>query len=405
MSGQTESGSSPIPNPFGWDRGQAWLATFASVVAAFALGVLVAPELVWDRFLWHYFWGPVYADANNAACAVMQPGGPELVYSSQSCAAADTGGTPVAEPGYTLVSEVGYAAALIFFLVGLLDLLKRLNVGRTKSLFFALVPFMFFGGALRVVEDANDAVPQGVDAFLSYPLNTLIISPIIYFTVFFVTLGALVVTVVADRRGYVDGYERPLFAFGWLTVVVSVGFLLYFVPTKLADELLLADFYPLMTVVTLGIAAVLAVVVYAGIERFKPEINAGTGRIGLVVLFGHAVDGVANVIAADWLRFVGYAEVMEQLDNPELIYTAKHPVNRFIISATDSVQPASLDPILGTSWPFLVVKLVAATAVIWVFDEQIFEEEPRYAILLLVAILAVGLGPGTRDMLRATFGI
>jgi uncharacterized membrane protein len=51
------------------------------------------------------------------------------------------------------------------------------------------------------------------------------------------------------------------------------------------------------------------------------------------------------------------------------------------------------------------VKLVAATVVVWVFDEQIFEESPRYTMLLLVAVLAVGLGPGTRDMLRATFGV
>jgi uncharacterized membrane protein len=51
------------------------------------------------------------------------------------------------------------------------------------------------------------------------------------------------------------------------------------------------------------------------------------------------------------------------------------------------------------------VKLVVALAVVWIFDEQIFEDNPRYAILLLVAIVAVGLGPGTRDMIRATFGI
>ncbi|WP_255195767.1 DUF63 family protein [Halorarius litoreus] len=393
MSSSTES--SFIPNPFGWNRGQAWLATFLGVVAALALGVLVAPELVWDRFLWHYFWGPVFADANNAACAVMQPGGPQLLYSQSSCVAADSGGTVVAEPGYTLVSEVGYAVTLVFFLVGLLDLLERLDVGRTKTLFFALVPFMFFGGALRVVEDANDAVPQGVDAILTYPWNTLIISPIIYFTVFFVTLAALVVTVYASNRGYVDGYDRPLFAIGWLTVVVTVGFLLYFVPTALAGAIDGAGFYPQMTLVTLGIAALLAVVLYRAIDRYKPEINAGTGLIGLVVIFGHAVDGVANVIAADWIGTLGIP----------VEYSAKHPVNRFIISFTEGVQPEWLSAVIGTSWLFLVVKLVAATAVVWVFDEQIFEEEPRYAVLLLVAILAVGLGPGTRDMLRATFGI
>ncbi|WP_255149407.1 DUF63 family protein [Halorarius halobius] len=395
MSSPTESSSSPIPNPFGWDRGQAWLATAAAVVAAFALGYLVAPELVWDRFLWHYFWGPVFADANNAVCAVMQPGGPELVYSQAQCAAADSGARPVAEPGYTVVSEIGYALTLIFFLVGLLDLLERLEVGRTKTLFYALVPFMFFGGALRVVEDANDAIPQGVDAVLAYPWNTLIISPIIYFTVFGVTLAALTAAVVAARRGTVESYDRPLFAFGWLSVVVTVGFLAYFVLTELAGTVEGAGFYPQMTGLTLGIAAVLAYAVYRGVDRYKPEINEGTGLIGLVVLFGHAVDGVANVIAADWIGAIGVP----------VRYGAKHPVNRFIIDATQAVQPAWLSELVGTSWPFLVVKLVAATAVVWVFDETIFEEEPRYAILLLVAILAVGLGPGSRDMLRATFGI
>jgi uncharacterized membrane protein len=40
-----------------------------------------------------------------------------------------------------------------------------------------------------------------------------------------------------------------------------------------------------------------------------------------------------------------------------------------------------------------------------VFNDEIFEESPRYAYLLLIAILAVGLGPGTRDMLRATLAI
>ncbi|ERH09707.1 MAG: membrane protein of unknown function DUF63 [halophilic archaeon J07HX64] len=33
------------------------------------------------------------------------------------------------------------------------------------------------------------------------------------------------------------------------------------------------------------------------------------------------------------------------------------------------------------------------------------DESPRFGIMLLGAIIAVGLGPGTRDMLRFTFGI
>jgi uncharacterized membrane protein len=61
--------------------------------------------------------------------------------------------------------------------------------------------------------------------------------------------------------------------------------------------------------------------------------------------------------------------------------------------------------VIGAAWSFLLVKLVVATIVVWAFDERIFEESPRYAVLLMVAVLAVGLGPGTRDMLRATLGV
>jgi uncharacterized membrane protein len=83
----------------------------------------------------------------------------------------------------------------------------------------------------------------------------------------------------------------------------------------------------------------------------------------------------------------------------------KHPVNQAIVDITASTLPASVLAVTGDTWPFLVVKLVAATLVVWLFDEQIFEDSPRYAVLLMIAILAVGLGPGTRDMLRATIGV
>ena len=376
---------------------RAWVGAAVAVTALLALGSLALPRLVWDRFLWHYFWGPVFADATNARCAVVEGGGsPTLLGSDAACRAADAGGAIVAEPGYTVVSEIGYAVTLIFFLIGVLYLLRYLEVGHRKRFFFALTPFMFFGGALRVVEDANDAaLNAGIDTLLSYPTNTLIISPIIYFTVFAVTLAALVGAVWLEREGHVEEYERVLFGVGVAGVVLTVGFLLWFVPTRLVGRIPGVGFYPQMSVFVLVASAVLAYGLYRLLEVRLPVVNAGTGLAGLVVLFAHAVDGVANVVAADWLDPLGIP----------VEYGAKHPVNRFIVDVTEGLQPAGLSAVIGTSWPFLVVKLVAATAVIYVFDRTIFEENPRYAIVLLVAIVAVGLGPGTRDMLRATFGI
>ncbi|WP_254535015.1 DUF63 family protein [Halomarina litorea] len=373
-----------------------WLLTAAVALVALVGGSLVFRGTVWDGFLWHYFWGPVFADANNAACAVRGGGTTELLYSTAACEeAVAAGGNIVAEPGYTLVSEVGYAATLVFMLAGVLFLLRRLKVGRERGLLFALIPFMFFGGALRVVEDANDAVPQGVEPGIAYPLNSLIISPVIYFTVFAITLAALVLSVALARRDVVSRYEYPLAAIGSAVLVATVGYLVWFTTARLGPEHPSAGFYPLILLLTLILSTVIAGGLYLLYDRAAPAVTAGTGLMSFVVLFAHALDGVANVLAADWAELLGLP----------FSYSPKHPVNEFIINVTGAVLPPSVIDTIGRAWPFLLVKIVAATAVVYIFDETIFEENPRYAILLLVAIVAVGLGPGTRDMLRATFGI
>jgi len=374
------------------DPVRAWvLAAIAGTVALLG-GALAFPQAVYDRFIWQYFWGPVHADAAGARCAIRAGSGVRLLDSANACAAAIDSGAIVAEPGYTVVSEIGYAVILLFMLLGVWFMLRRFDLGRNRAFFFALLPFMFFGGALRVVEDANVALAAGGEPAISYPLSTIIISPVIYFTVFAITLAAVLASVwlAREKRFDVREYSRPLL---WAGIVVLAGTIA--VLLALAVGTRSVEFYPQMSVLVLGITTLVAGAVWAGVRRFAPEITYGTAGIGFVILWGHTLDGVANVIASDWARAIGLP----------FAYSAKHPVNRFIIDITQGVLPPSLTATIGTAWPFLLVKIVAALAVVWLFDETIFEESPRYAILLLIAILAVGLGPGTRDMLRATFGI
>jgi uncharacterized membrane protein len=378
---------STVTDRVGVDPERLWVGGVGAVALGLVAGVLAFPETVYDGFIWHYFWGPVQADANSAVCAVRPGSTVEYIYDSAACANA---AEPVAYPGYTLVSEVGYMITLLVALTGLVFLLRRLDLGTDRDFFYALLPFTFLGGALRVVEDANDTVPAG-EALISYPLNTLLISPIIYFTVFALTLGTVVAAVAAERAGVVENYGRPLFGAGTAFLGLTLG---YLASLRLSGAEGV-EFYPQVLVVVLVGATAAALANWALIERFAPGINAGTGTIGLVVLWGHAVDGVANVVGLDWMTALGAG--------PNLV--PKHPVNQFVVDFTAATLPASVLAVTGDTWPFLLVKLVAATFVLWVFEEEIFEDSPRYTILLLVAVLAVGLGPGTRDMLRATFGV
>jgi uncharacterized membrane protein len=365
-----------------------WGGSVVALLVALVGGSLAFPRTVYDGFVWHYFWGPVQADAKSAVCAVREGGTTRYLDSATACANA---AEPVAYPGYTLVSEVGYVVVLLLALTGVVFLLRRLDVGQSKGFFYALVPFMFFGGALRVVEDVNDAVPAA-EALVAYPLNTLIISPIIYFTVFAVTLAALVVAIGLDGRGVVEDYRRPLAGAGVVALVVSLGYLAYMAATGAQN----VTFNPQVLAVTLLFASLTAAVTWGLVVRYVPSVVAGTGpRLAFVVIWGHAVDGAANVVGLDWMPALGAG--------PNLV--PKHPVNAAIVDITGSLLPPSVLAVTGDTWPFLLVKLVAATLVVAIFDERVMAESPRYSILLLVAIVAVGLGPGTRDMLRATFGV
>jgi uncharacterized membrane protein len=371
---------------------QAWLGTLAAAVAAVVAGAVLFTERVYYGFIWRYFWGPVFADSEGASCVAYfrESGSVEVIDAAAGCTG--LANAYVAEPGYTAVSTVGYMIVLIFMLAGVYLLIQRFDLEPFQEFFFALVPFMLFGGALRTVEDSFVAAQRaGFAPAIDFPASAALISPFIYFTVFFVTLAALVVAKYLERSGRTATYHYPLGGIGVGVFLVTVGYL-----AVLSATTEYVGSFPLVVVVTVGLATALAVVLYYAVGQYRPQWHAGTGRMGLVVIWGHSIDGVANVLASDWTAAFGI---------PGEGYSAKHVVNRIIIDVTNAVQPAWLTDVVGDSWTFLAVKLVVAVGIVAVFDRQFIEESPRYAIMLLVAIVAVGLGPGTRDMLRVALGI
>jgi uncharacterized membrane protein len=376
----------------GVDPERAWLAAFLGGIAALVVGSLVFTKTVFDGFIWRYFWGPVRADAEAAACAVKQADGSVTVIDTDAgCSPTQFGDAIVSVPGYTTVSTLGYMVILVFMLVGVYFLLRRIELEPYREFLYALVPFMLFGGALRVVEDATDAIQgAGMDPLLDYPLNTLLISPVIYGTVFLLALGSLLLTKALQNRELTSTYYYPLAGMGIGALLVTLTYLVGLAVTTEPVE-----FHPLIVTVVVALASLIALAVYVGVDRWRPSVNAGTGLIGLIVLWAHAIDGVANVAAADWVhRFYDLGP-----------YGSKHVFNRLIIDLTEAVQPQGLSAAIGTSWPFLVVKIAVAAAIVSLFDDDFISENPRYSIMLLGAIIAVGLGPGTRDVLRVTFGI
>lgn len=384
---------------YGVDPEKAWIAAFVAGVVSVVVAALVFTERVYYGFIWRYFWGPVRADAEGEDCFVYVQEEGEVVSGTVAAdetyttGCANVDGVFVAEPGYTVVSTVSYIIVLVFMLAGVYLLLSRFDLSPYDQFLYALVPFMLFGGALRTVEDAFvQAMRAGETPALEFPASALLISPFIYFTVFVIALGAFLLSKWLVHRDATETWTYPLAAMGLFWLLATVGYLF-----SLSVTTDYVSFHPSILVVILGLATVFSVAAYVAAERWRPVINAGTGLMGLVVVWGHAVDGFANVLANDWTHLWSLG----------INYSPKHPFNEFVMTTTGSLQggEAIAGIYVGTAWPFAIIKILVPLAIVAIFDEEFVEESPRFAVMLLGAIVAVGLGPGTRDMLRFAFGI
>jgi len=373
----------------------AWLTSLVAGVVSVAGAALLFPTQVWDGFLWRYFWGPVHADAETVSCFVRFPDEGRTVPGAdapQGCVRSAYENAFVAEPGYTVVSTAGYVFVLVFMLAGVYLLLQRFDLTPYKNFFFALVPFMLFGGVLRTVEDAFVAAQRaGETPAVEFPGSALLISPFIYFTVFLIALSAFLASKWLAKGGRTATYHYPLAALGGGWLAAAFGYLLLL---SVTTEYL--TLHASILALVLGVATVTALLAYRLLDAYRPVVNAGTGLMGLVVVWGHAIDGAANVLANDWAGVWNLGG-----------YSAKHPFNRLVMDTTNALQGGTeiAGVYVGEAWPFFFIKIAVPVLILWVFDEGFVEESPRFSVMLLGAIVAVGLGPGTRDMVRVAFGI
>lgn len=341
------------------------------------------PKQLYDQFIWKYFWGPIVADAHGVS-QVGRFGGKTFIPS------AGIDGSVIAEPGYTVISTVTYGAILVFALIGARVAFQYIEYDFSKETVLSFVPLMFFGGLIRVAEDLNVFVYVSTDKFIiPFPYSSLVISPIIYFVLFAVGIIILLLSDKITRNTDRVTTEELIAIIGVsMTVILLVG---------LAYSALQYDDVSLNLIVlfvVLLLTTATSTILYFLLEKFT-GLCEGSGLTGLALIFAHSFDGFANVVSLDWLGKLGI----------EAQYNTKHVVNEGVRVLTRNIQPEWLSEAIGVTWPFIIIKIGIAIFLLWVLNEEFFEESPRTAFLTLIVAIAVGLGPATRDVIRVTLGI
>ncbi len=263
------------------------------------------------------------------------------------------GGLPLVPAGTTL-PPLPYLIAVSIVVGAVGAGLGRRRPTVTDRHVLALAPWMALGSATHVLY-VVDALPAVLAPFAG--------SPTVYLTVGSLA-GAAWLASVAIRPQRVP---TALAASGacLLAPVVFVA-----LATGLSPD---GAFW---SGVSLALTLPIAGVAWVGLIRLRPEA-AVTGGVGALAVFAHALDGVSTAIGTTQL---GFGE--------------RTPVSRLLLELGG--LPAV--PVLGEGWLFLLVKLVVASVVTWLFAAYV-RETPTEGFLFLGFVASVGLGPAAHNLL------
>jgi uncharacterized membrane protein len=255
-------------------------------------------------------------------------------------------------PGLVVLVPLALATAAVA--VGL----YRHSPAVDQSTALAFAPWMVSGGALRVLNELS-GFPVALAPFFG--------TPTVYLTVFVLAGGTWALLEWQEPERAAVG----LAAAGTLLATAAVA-ALFLVGTRREP----------LEIVWPGLAVLAALAVTALVTVGDRWRSGGPGLpatpIGILVVFGHALDGTSTAVGVD---VFGAAE--------------RTPIPRTILEMSSQLPTAG---VIGTGWLFVLVKIGVALVVLQ-FVRDLVTEDPTQGYLLLTFVAAVGLGPGVHNVL------
>ena len=253
------------------------------------------------------------------------------------------------DTGYNPINTVTWAILLGISILGLIRIFKRLDLKMDEKLVLYTLPYVLAGSSLRVIEDAGLVKP---------PASYLLITPLIYFLVFFVTTASLILT----RKFLGKNFHHAYAAIGLLWTFLNLAAL----STVGVQR-------PLVPVAVLFLGTLLTGIIYL-LRLPLPQLNFLNNGYNLAILYSHMLDASSTYIGVDWF---GYYE--------------KHVVPTYLIDLT------------GTASIMYPLKLLVLLPLLSIIDRYI--EDKSLLNLTKLALIVLGLAPAIRNTLRLTLGI
>ena len=428
---------------------------FLIAIAAAVVLIILFFDVIWDEFIFKYFWGPVEADARDKD------------YEGIS-------------EGYNPVNTISYGIIVAFSVYGIFHYFSRIRLKINTLFVAAILPFVVLGSVTRSLEDAM---------LFDIPLSYIFISPLIY-----IVLGLLVLALIfyfdhaerwlrcQDVCGVAAGLRKPLSEIASyepscfapvkkqelkkLTMLLSIPlflFLIFYFSLLLVDSAVLEVYLHGLVVLSLTVLFILSGVWFLKEHGFS--LPFGLGFVGLYIMSFFLLYVISFVAFDRWYEggkdvklwvmpvIIGLALLATFLvfclalftEKKELLKTGPgkksvlfdmkltllaflHPLNLAVLFAhfldaaatfvgidhfhydEKHVLPSFLIDVTGTAAVMFPLKLLIVFAIVYMIDvyyKKELEESgfENLQVLLKLAIIVLGLAPGMRDMLRLAMGV
>jgi uncharacterized membrane protein len=257
---------------------------------------------------------------------------------------------------YNVVDTLTYAVILILAVYLISRWLNRAGIPVDGKFVLATVPFIVLGGLLRVVEDTG---------FITSDLHLLLVTPLIFFVMFFFTIAALFLSRTLERAGIIASYHTGYAGIGTMSCILAAAFLAWYgiTCTQIAVGILL---------IILALAIVTSGTVW-GFMRYVLRWEYAGDPLYCVLIFGQLLDASATSYG---------------IDLHSIVYTESHVVGGALIAWT------------GTAFSMFPLKLAVLFPAVYVLQQYRKEAPPVLWHLILLAMIIVGFAPGVRGMVR-----
>jgi uncharacterized membrane protein len=264
---------------------------------------------------------------------------------------------------YNIVETLTYAIILI---IGVYLLyrwfsnsawLSEHGIKLDSSFILATLPYVVLGGVLRVIQDAG---------MITGDWQYLIVTPPIYFVLFFFTLVIIFIGGTLKKNGLIKNFLSFYALIGGMAVfVISLILISWGMAHTHVDLFILA---------VILLMAVTATVLVWACMRYVLSWEYVRDPLYIALIFGQLLDASATSYG---LTF-----------HPAVHYIEQHVVGSNLIQMT------------GTAFVMYPLKLVVLFPAIYIMQLYRKEANPAFWYLVLLAMIVVGLAPGVRDMIR-----